>query len=901
MFCDKCGTKNLESSNFCANCGNDLKHSKEVLSHPELKEKIKKEKKAKSSEKELLWDIAPEEASGSKNEEVDDSDAEGEGSDKKMSSIEDNSLIEEEDEESSSDDTEDSDPRPKPKKSKAIYYFLAITLVAAAFFYFERDTSIPLTIEFKGNMPSYTIKTNYGRNFQANYQGRLIYRDTLKTGIKRNIIFSFSKEGTKEIKNYVYRWDGKAETPQFSAYKLNFNPLTSEVELSFILEPFVSGAHVIVNNNIYMFVESEKLTLPKVRIDKRTKFKIEAGTEIGQDSISIAYNKELYFEPSANSIISKTIILKPKLAQQFEFKFLVVNELGKKIEGAQVTLGYKEVNGETDKNGKVILRVSNPPSASEFQPQARKGRLFSIKDIPGGAFTYSKPKIEYKVTLAVQDMISMQVVDQNGDPISGVLARTSGGHSGTSGNDGKISVVAKNRGKSTSVRLSRPGYISKSVSLIIQPGDNVFPNTVEMQQMDVKIQVIDQLTVRAVPNIKIRIRELNQDIYTTNDAWQPVFDLVVGNEYTFQLTDQTGKYLDKTERRTIAGNGQMIDILLEPKPRYIKVQFVDTKNKNISGVKAKLIGDRILSEESDASGKVSFKIYADTTYQFSYDFKTLSESREIDLNNEWEINQKIIISFKSQIRIFAEIGSPKIRIMDPSSFVILNTGNGSVDTQLSFGTYLIECDCDGGLYEKIITINQSTFELPIDCELPIVKGRGAEKKKQWKEAARIYESIAAGQQDYCAAQLRLFDLKSDTRKLNLPKESAQHGKQLFNNQCQQTNNPYFCLKVIPELIEQEEYALARQAVQLGFKNEGKFNDNNKIMSVELLRYYEKYVLHQETLSTTSLLSQNDRCSRLNSLFQQWTNLTEITTDKNILTNIEMRLLEVDSELRFNCP
>jgi hypothetical protein len=880
MFCEKCGTKNIESSNFCANCGNDLKPSKKALSNPKSRKKINKEKTAKSSVEELLWDIPEEEASEEK-EIVDDSDTE--------------------DEESYTDKVENSDERPKPKKSKVIYYFLAIILMAAAFFYFERDNSIPLTIEFKGNMPSYTVKTNYGRNYQANHQGRLVYRDTLKTGFKRNIIFSFSKEGTKEIKNYIYRWDGTAETPQFRTHKLNFVPLTSEVELNFILEPFVSGAHVIVNNNIYRFLDSEKLTLPKMRIDKRSKFKIEAGIELGQDSISIAYNKELYFQPSAISIISKTIILKPKLTQKFEFKFLVVDELGKKIEGAKVTLGYKEVEGVTDKKGEVILKVSSPPSASEFQPQVRKGRLASISDIPGGTFTYSKPKIEYKVTLAVQDMISMQVVDQNNDPISGVLAKTSNKHSGKSGKDGKISLVAKNRGKSTNIKLSRPGYISKSVDLIIQPGENVFPSPITLQQMDVKIQVIDQLSVRPVPNVKIRIKELKQDIYTTNDAWQPVFDLVVGKTYTFQLTDKSGKYLNKTVKRTITGNGQMIDILLEPKPRLINVQFVDIKNKNMQGVKTKLLGDKIFSEISDKSGKVTFKVYQDTTYKFEYEYETLSDSREIDINAEWQVNQKIIISFKSKVSITAAIGSPEIRVMDPSSRVVIEKGNGSIVTQLSFGTYLIECDCNGGLYEKIVTINKNSFIWPIDCELPIVKGRGAEQNKQWKEAANIYESISADQQDYCEAQLRLFDLKSDPRKLNLPDESARHGKHLLNNQCQQVNNPYFCLKLIPELVALEEYSLAKQAVQLGFRNEGKFNEKNKTMNVELLSYYEKFVLHQETLSKKTQLSTADKCSRLNSLFQQWTNLSEITSDSNIRDNIDMRILEVDSELRFQCP
>ena len=274
-------------------------------------------------------------------------------------------------------------------------------------------------------------------------------------------------------------------------------------------------------------------------------------------------------------------------------------------------------------------------------------------------------------------------------------------------------------GSITNIELSRPGFTNNSISIKIQAGENKFQQAIMMQPMNVRIQVIDQLTARPVPNISIKIKGIEGEIVTTKDPFQPVFDLVMGKTYEFQIRDRSKGYLDKVINRKITSNGQLIDVLIEPRPRYVNVKFTNANNQNIEGVKTTLNGAKILRETSDKKGQVKFKVYADTTYFLEYEFDTFFGSRTIYMEGEWDVTHSIRVSFKSNIKITASPGTPEIRIMDPSSFIILAKGSGSLTVELPFESYLVECDCEGGLFEKIITVNQDEvlIQLIVSCRL----------------------------------------------------------------------------------------------------------------------------------------------------------------------------------------
>jgi len=896
MFCDKCGAKTPKNFNFCPKCGHNLQKAHLIVDEevPTGKQADDLQQSAdvvepvgsnsNSSEKAvdgLLWDSDPK-------------DKEFEASQAQDSPEEDDSLESETTDTSASSDDDPPNMKKTPSSGgKTFFWALLISALVIIAFWFINNRNIPVKVHFIGNFGGYSITTQSGQRFEANLRGEYVYLDTFKLLEQKKIKFTFALNNAKGPGAFYLDYNGRDLSPIDTAHIVTFKRTQSDLNLTFTLNPFVPGAFVVVDGKQYDFGNKPTITIPKIRINSKQSISLLAGTN--RQEIAIDFSTNLTVSPGELTIIEKKYTLNPYYAGRFEFVFSVSDELGKWVDGASIQIGYKDLSTKTDKLGEGKIEVMDPTIGSTFSPSVSKGLMAPIEDLKAGSFDPNNRKINYSVKLRVQDRISFLVVDLNGNPIKDALAVTSDGKKGKSDSKGQILVTAKNRGQLTRINISRPGFIETDVSIMIKAGDNVISAPVVLQAMNVRLQVLDQLTGRPIPDIGIKIRGLKGEISTTSDPFQSLFDLELGKTYSFALKDHQGRYLEKTIDRKITSNGQLIDVLLEPKPRYINVHFTDASGKNLAKVKTSLKSDRINFADSDSKGNVKYKVYADTSYLLEYEFKTLVGSQMIYMDGEWEKNPTIRVTFTTDLTIKVNQGTPEIRILDPSSKVVIAKGKGSLAQSLPFGTYIIECDCPGGKYEEIVTLNKSTETLNVDCELPIVKGRGAEGNKQYEEAVRIFEGIPASDKYYCEAQERLFYIKLSEDMLNTPEESGVHAKHIVDNSCQQGNNPYFCIDAFPQLLKAGDYEAAKTAVRTGFKNILKIVPDERPYMKDLLNYYEKLVLQDEAFNSINL-SDDEKCERLTTLFGQWENMKQMVTDQELLDNIDIRQSEVDAQL-----
>jgi|APSaa5957512622_1039677.scaffolds.fasta_scaffold12763_1 hypothetical protein len=891
MFCDKCGAKTPEDFNFCPKCGHDLNQAHKVVddvgsenkNEGEINDMLDFSIGENKSEEPSTDDEIPSD-SNDPDEDVDENDD---------AEVEEDDFRESDDQIISGASNISGSKKKRSGGGKVFFWAVFITTLIVSAFWVYNNRYIPVKIKFIGNYGGYKIKCSDGRHFTANGRGEYIYRDTLTLFVNKKLTFDFNLPGAKASGPFNFYYSGRDFQPIDTMYSVRFQRTESDLFIKFNLKPFVPGAFVEIDGKKYKFGSNTLLSIPKIKVKRKTTLTLTGGTE--NDDTDIVFSTALKVEPGKRTRIDKSYTLVPHYSGSFNFSFSVSDELGKKVSKADVTLGYDDIKDKTDKNGEAKITVDNPKIGTSYSPSISKGLMSSINELASANFDPSKKEHRYIVKLRVQDRISLTVQDQNGNAIKNVIAKTSNGRRGKSDSKGRIVITAKNRGSSTKISLSRPGYIDTDVSVIVQAGDNVISAPVIMQPMNVRIRVVNQLTGSPISDISIKIKGVKGEIYTTSDPFQMLFDLVLGKTYSFTLNDHQKRYLKKTVSHKIISNGQLIDVLLEPKPRYINVHFINASGKNLKGVKTSLKSDRIRYEDSDKSGNVQYKVYADTSYMLEYEYKTLVGSRMIYMEAEFEKNQTIRVTFNTKLTIRASVGSPEIRILDPSSESVLATGNGTLTKSLPFDTYMVECDCAGGRYEELVTLNKATFLLEVDCELPIVKAKGAEAAKNYQKAADIYSSIPVTDKYYCEAQERLFYIKLYEDMLDIPEESGNHAKLVLDNNCQNANNPYFCIDAFPRLLKDGDFDEAKAAVQMGFKNEGKIKPAEKQYLKELLNYYEKEVLQEEAFKSKNL-SDDEKCERLNTLFGQWENMKTMVTDQELLDRIDIKQSEVDNQI-----
>ncbi len=892
MFCDKCGAKTPEEFKFCPSCGHNLQKAHEVLDE-------KPEKKIEADPPTEGADNGDEPAEIPEADDTDDTDETIE-----EDSEEDQSEDVEDDRDASDSETDDVEsdsvatetpPSVQRKRSsggKVFFWAILVTALAMGAFWVNNHRKIPVKVRFVGNFGGYTLTSSTGEQVKANSRGEYTYIDTFNILETKSLKFSFKLANAKSPDDFYLDYNGREFIPIDTTHMLFFVKTDSDLKLSFTLQPFTAGAWVDVGGKRYEFGDKSTLIIPKMKISSKRTIPLSAGTN--NDDMGITFSTNLAVTPGEVRNIEKRYTLKPHYIGQYKFKFDVIDELGNKVDKANIDLGFGDLKTKTDKGIGSIL-VTNPPVGSTFSPAVSKGLMSPIEDLKPGTFDAITKEYNYSVRLRVQDKISFTVVDLNGTPIKGVNAKSSDGRKGKSNSKGLVSLTAKNRGKLTTIAISRPGFIATEISVMVKAGENVVSAPVVMQPMNVRMQVVDQLTGRPIPDISIKIKGVKGEIYTTSDPFQTLFDLQMGKTYTFNLKDHQKRYLPQSATATIKSNGQLIDVMLEPRPRYINIHFTDASGKNLAGVKTTLTAGKLKFATSDNKGKVSYKVYADTSYMFEYEYKTLTDYRLIYMSGEWEINQKIRVTFKTDLTVKASQGSPEIRVLDPSTRVVIAKGKGTMTQSLPFETYLVECDCAGGKYEELVTLNTPSKTLSVDCELPIVKARGAETAKRYEEAAQIYKTIPVTDKYYCQAQERLFYLNLSEDMLDRPDESGEHAKHVLDNNCQNSNNPYFCIDAFPQLLKDRDYEAAKNAVRTGFKNEAKIKPSDRKYLKELLNYYEKQVLHEEAFYSQNL-SDDEKCERLNTLFGQWENMKQMVTDQDILDNIDIRQSEVDSKI-----
>ena len=889
MFCDKCGAKTPEDFKFCPNCGHDLQEAHQIIDEKSPKKEVDPPTEVEiedtgDSAGDTFEPDHPDEVHGNESEDDSDKKDDDDG----------------DPDESSDDELEESGESKTPpqvlkKRSnggKVFFWAIFITALAMSAFWLNNHRNIPVKVRFVANYGGYTLTSGTGKKVKANSRGEYTYIDTFSILVSKSIKFSFKLANAKSPGDFYLDYNGREFTPIDSTHMLHFVKTDSDLKLTLSLNPFTPGAYVDVGGKRYEFGDNSTVVIPKMKISSKRTIPLSAGTN--KEDIGIKFSKNLTVTPGEVRIIEKHYTLKPHYKGQYSFKFDVIDELGIKVDKANVDLGYSDLKTKTDK-GKANILVMNPPVGSTFSPSVSKGLMSPIADLKSGTFDATTKEYNYAVRLRVQDKISFTVVDLNGTPIKDANAKSSDGKKGKSNSKGLISLTAKSRGKLTTINISRPGFIATDISVMVKAGENVVTAPVVMQPMNLRMQVVDKLTGRPIPDVSIKIKGITGEIYTTSDPFQTLFDLQMGKTYVFNLKDHQKRYLPNSVTAKITSNGQLIDVMLEPRPRYINIHFTDASGKNLAGVKTTLKSGKLKFSTSDNKGKVSYKVYADTSYMFEYEYKTLVGSRMIYMSGEWEINQKIRVTFKTELTVRASQGSPEIRILDPSSKVVIAKGNGTLTQSLPFETYLVECDCAGGKYEELITLNTATKTLPVDCELPIVKARGAETAKRFEEAAQIYETIPSTDKYYCQAQERLFYLNLSEDMLDRPDDSGVHAKHILDNNCQNSNNPYFCIDAFPQLLKDRDYEAAKNAVRTGFKNEAKIKPSDRKYLKELLNYYEKLVLQEEAFYSKNL-SDDEKCERLTTLFGQWENMKQMVTDQDILDNIDIRQSEVDSKI-----
>jgi hypothetical protein len=890
MFCDKCGAKTPENFNFCPKCGHDLQKAHQIID----------DKEPTGSHAGDFVKPVNDEGTSPENNTVDgllwgsESLDEGDEESQEYESSEVGESLESKSTDSSAS-KDDDPPNKKISRSsggKTIFWAFLISALIMVALWFVNNQNVPIKVHFIGNFGGYSITSQSGQKFQANSRGEYVYLDTFKLFERKNLKFTFALSNAKGPGAFYLDYDGYSLSPIDTTCMVRFKRTQSDLKLSFTLNPFVPGAFVVVTGKRYEFGDKSTLIIPKMKISSKRTLALSAGTNT--DDININFSKSLAITPGEVRNIEKSYILKPHYKGQYNFKFDVIDELGKKVDKADIDLGYGDLKTKTD-NGKGAILVVNPPVGSTFSPSVSKGLMSPIEDLKSGAFDVTTREYNYPVRLRVQDKISFTVMDLNGTPIKGASATSSDRKRGTSNSKGKVYLTAKNRGQLTTINIRRPGFIETEISVMVKAGENVVSAPVVMQPMNVRMQVVDLFTGRPIPDISIKIQGITGEIYTTNDPFQTLFDLQMGKTYLFSLKDHQKRYLPKSVEHKITSNGQLIDVLLEPRPRYINIHFTNASGKNLQGVETSLKSDKLKFAKSDTKGKVRYKVYADTSYMFEYEFKTHVGSRMIYMSGEWEVNQKIPVTFNTNLTVKASQGSPEIRILDPSTKAVFAKGNGTLTQSLPFETYLIECDCAGGKYEELVTLNKSTYIVNVDCELPIVKARGAETAKRYEEAARIYATIPSSDKYYCQAQERLFYLKYSEDMLDKPDDSGVHAKHVLDNSCQNSNNPYFCIDAFPQLLKDKDYEAAKNAVRTGFKNEAKITLTDRKYLKELLNYYEKLVLQDEAFYSTNL-SDDEKCERLRTLYDQWGNMKQMVSNQDLLDNIDIRQSEVASTI-----
>ena len=558
MFCEKCGAKNLETSNFCANCGFNLQHSKKVVESLHEEETENAEEPLVDPENVLedglLWD------SGEISQVPDDADLEEgqapqvsieereqvsdqEGAD---SEVGDGSLTNgggdstSDDKDIASDDGGDNFSPDVKKKSggKSVLLFLLVLAVAGGYYWFSTNKNIPVSIKFMGNFSSYQIESGDGRKYMANSRGEFVFFDTVQLLKPDTFSFSFKLNNATSPAPFKFTWDGKSLAPIDLTHSISFVRESTNFQLSFNLVPYAEGIAVDVDGKTYEFGPDQVIRIPSVKVSRKKTFKIRAYSN--SKKFNLAYNKDLVVQPDGRNRISESITLKPTFKGEYKFRFSVKDELGRKVEGAKVRIGYRNGASITDKDGIAELVIKDPAISATYSPEVVKGRMAPMEDLKSGSFTTDTYMFEYNVTLKVQDIISLTVVDVNGEPLANAQATTSDGKKAKSSRDGKITLVARNRGKITEISFRKPGYVDAMTSLTVAAGENIINNPIVLQPMNVRLRVLDKLTRRSIPNIGVKISGIPEELYTTDDPFQTLFELELNKEYNLTLTDHAG-------------------------------------------------------------------------------------------------------------------------------------------------------------------------------------------------------------------------------------------------------------------------------------------------------------------------------------------------------------------------